>query len=240
MRARRYCSPRNRTDASGRRWKTHDGRVITQAAQRDVGDGRRAGIHARRRVGLDLRRQSNTSNAECVGWHVCKVGSHRSRALDSDCARSSNGSIGSLDARRRPRAGASPMDPIVSQYLSDHFLKQIRYWGILPQLRLCRGTGQRTGWRSGWAIGFRSSEQADPRPNLSEPRGRPRRLVADFVAAGTDQTWRLEKLGYQTPNSRRRPPPPAMSYARRHSTNELCPQGTGCGTPPNRAQGHGC
>ena len=49
-------------------------------AQRDVGDGRRARIHARRRGGWIFAAVEHW-NAECVGWHVCQVGS-RFAALD--------------------------------------------------------------------------------------------------------------------------------------------------------------
>ena len=64
-------------------------------------------------------------NAECVGWHVCKVGS-RFAALDP-IAQGLDRRYGSLDADVA-RGLALRMDH-GSQYLSDHFLKQIRYWG---------------------------------------------------------------------------------------------------------------
>ena len=67
-------------------------------------------------------------NAECVGWHVCKVGS-RFAALDP-IAQGLERLYGSLDADVA-RGLALRMDH-GSQYLSDHFLKQIRYWGIHP------------------------------------------------------------------------------------------------------------
>ena len=67
-------------------------------------------------------------NAECVGWHVCKVGS-RFAALEpvAQGLRRLYGSVEADVARGR----ALRMDH-GSQYLSDHFLNQLRYWGIHP------------------------------------------------------------------------------------------------------------
>ena len=67
-------------------------------------------------------------NAECVGWHVCKVGT-RFAALEP-IAQGLREMYGSVDADVA-RGLALRMDH-GSQYLSDHFLHQIRYWGIRP------------------------------------------------------------------------------------------------------------
>ena len=67
-------------------------------------------------------------NAECVGWHVCKVGS-RFAALEP-IAQGLRRIYGALDADSA-RGLALRMDH-GSQYLSDHFLNQIQYWGIRP------------------------------------------------------------------------------------------------------------
>ena len=71
-------------------------------------------------------------NAECVGWHVCKVGS-RFAALEP-IAQGLGRLYGSVEADVA-RGLALRMDH-GSQYLSDHFLNQLRYWGHPPQLRL--------------------------------------------------------------------------------------------------------
>ena len=101
MRAHGLLSPPPR--ASGRREDPrreghHPG------AQRDVGDGRRAGIHARRRVGLDLRGGRTLER----GVHgVARVQSREPlRGTRSDCARART-SLWLAGRRRRPRAGAS-------------------------------------------------------------------------------------------------------------------------------------
>ena len=65
-------------------------------------------------------------NAECVGWHVCKVG-NRFAALEP-VAQGLRRRYGSVEADVA-RGLALRMDH-GSQYLSDHFLNQLRYWGI--------------------------------------------------------------------------------------------------------------
>ena len=75
-------------------------------------------------------------NAECVGWHVCKVGS-RFAALEpvAQGLRRHHGSV-EADAAR----GLALRMDHSSQYLSDHFLNQVRY-GIRPSFRLARRAG---------------------------------------------------------------------------------------------------
>ena len=67
-------------------------------------------------------------NAECVGWHVCKVG-NRFAALEP-VAQGLRRYFGSVEADVA-RGLALRMDH-GSQYLSDHFLNQLRYCGIHP------------------------------------------------------------------------------------------------------------
>ena len=137
MRAHGLLSPhRGRQGAA----KTHDGRVITQAPNVMWGtDGVRV-------FTLDdgwgcIFAAVEHWNAECVGWHVCKVGS-RFAALDP-MAQGLERLYGSLDADVA-RGLALRMDH-GSQYLSDHFLKADPVLGDPPQLRLCRGTGNERG-----------------------------------------------------------------------------------------------
>jgi transposase InsO family protein len=67
-------------------------------------------------------------NAECVGWHVCKQGT-RFAALEpiSQGLISTLGSV-AADAGR----GLSLRMDHGTQYLSDHFQNQLKYWGISP------------------------------------------------------------------------------------------------------------
>ena len=71
---------------------------------------------------------SSNWNAECVGWHVCKRGD-RFAALQPI-------SMGLARLYASTSAGAARglalrMDH-GSQYLSDHFTNQIKFWGIQP------------------------------------------------------------------------------------------------------------
>ena len=63
-----------------------------------------------------------------MGWHVCKVG-NRFAALEP-VAQGLRRHYGSVEADVA-RGLALRMDH-GSQYLSDHFLNQLRYWGIHP------------------------------------------------------------------------------------------------------------
>ena len=124
MRAHGLLSPhRGRQGAA----KTHDGRVITQAPNVMWGTDGVRGFTLDDGWGWIFAAVEHW-NAECVGWHVCKVGS-RFAALDP-IAQGLERLYGSLDADVA-RGLALRMDH-GSQYLSDHFLKQIRYWGIHP------------------------------------------------------------------------------------------------------------
>ena len=154
-------------------------------------------------------------NAECVGWP--RVQSREPlRGTRSDCARART-SLWLAGRRRRPRAGASdgsresvPVRPLPQ---ADPVL------GDPPQLRLCRGTGnERCGGSGGIARSRSKRSTAEIFQNLEAVRA----AVADCVER-YNQTWRLEKLGYQTPDRSARG---VMSYARRHSTN-VCPGNRG-------------
>ena len=69
-------------------------------------------------------------NAECVGWHVCKVG-NRFAALEpvAQGLRRHDGSVEADVAR-----GLALRMDHGSQYLSDHVLNQLRSWGIHPSV----------------------------------------------------------------------------------------------------------
>ena len=73
-------------------------------------------------------------NAECVGWHVAKRGD-RFAALEpiSQGVQKILGSTGKGVAR-----GLSLRMDNGSQYLSDHFINQIRFWGIEPSFAFVR------------------------------------------------------------------------------------------------------
>ena len=186
MRAHGLLSPhRGRQGAA----KTHDGRVITQAPNVMWGtDGVRV-------FTLDdgwgwIFAAVEHWNAECVGWHVCKVGS-RFAALDP-IAQGLERLYGSLDADVA-RGLALRMDH-GSQYLSDHFLKQIRYWGIHPSFGFVEEP-ETNGVAERWN---RTLKEQAIHGRIFQNLEAVRAAVADFVER-YNQTWRLEKLGYHTP-----------------------------------------
>jgi len=186
MRAHGLLSPhRGRQGAA----KTHDGKVITQAPNVMWGtDGVRV-------FTLDdgwgwIFAAVEHWNAECVGWHVCKVGS-RFAALDP-IAQGLERLYGSLDADVA-RGLALRMDH-GSQYLSDHFLKQIRYWGIHPSFGFVEEP-ETNGVAERWN---RTLKEQAIHGRIFQNLEAVRATVADFVER-YNQTWRLEKLGYQTP-----------------------------------------
>ena len=129
-------------------------------------------------------------NAECVGWHVCKGGS-RFAALEP-IAQGLRRIYGALDADSA-QGLALRMDH-GSQYLSDHFLNQIRYWGIRPSYGFVEEP-ETNGVAERWNRTLK--EQAIHGrifQNLKEVRA----AVTAFVER-YNTTWRLEKLGYHTP-----------------------------------------
>ena len=129
-------------------------------------------------------------NGECVGWHVCKVGS-RFAALEpvAQGLRRRYGSVAADVAR-----GLALRMDHGSQYLSDHFLNQVRYWGIQPSFGFLEEP-ETNGVVERWNRTLK--EQAI--------YGRVFRNLADVHAAVAafvecyNRNWRLEKLAYRTP-----------------------------------------
>jgi len=129
-------------------------------------------------------------NAACVGWHVCKVGS-RFAALEP-IAQGLERIYGSVDVE--VARGLSLRRDHGSQYLSDHFQKQIRYWGITPSFGFVEEPET-----NGVAERFNRTlkEQAIHGrvfQNLEDVREAVSQFVEEYNAH-----WRLEKLGFKTP-----------------------------------------
>ena len=177
MRAHGLLSPhRGRQGAA----KTHDGRRHHPGAQRDVGDGRRAGIHARRRVGLDLRGSRTLERGVCG---VARVQSREPLAALDPIAQGLERLYGSLDADVA-RGLALRMDH-GTLYLQDHFRQANPVLGDPPQLRLCRGTGNERG---GGAVESHAQEQASTAESFRTSR--PSAPPWPTSWSGTT-TWRL-------------------------------------------------
>ena len=99
-----------------------------------------------------------------------------------------------------------------SQYLSDHFLNQLRYWGIHPSFSFVEEP-ETNGVVERWNRTLK--EQAvygRVFRNLAEVRA----AVAEFVER-YNQCWRLEKLAYRTPLEARE------QYELRHAAY-VCPR----------------
>lgn len=129
-------------------------------------------------------------NAECVGWHVCKTGD-RFAALEP-ISMGIDRIFGRVE--RDVARGLSLRMDHGTQYLSDHFVNQVRFWGIRPSFAFVEQPET-----NGVAERFNRTlrEQAlNGRifKNLDEVR----KAVAEFVER-YNQHWRLEKLDYLSP-----------------------------------------
>ena len=129
-------------------------------------------------------------NAECVGWHVTKRGD-RFAALEpiSQGLTSFYGSV-TADLARGLRLR---MDH-GSQYLSDHFVKQLKFWGIQPSFAFVEqpqtnGVAERFNRtlkeQAIYGTVFRNVEQV-------------RQAVGKFVRNYNAQ-WQIEKNGFRSP-----------------------------------------
>ena len=188
MRAHRLLSPhRGRQGAA----QAHDGFGHHPGAQRDVGDADGVRVFTLDDGTVWIFAAVEHWNAECVGWHVCKVGS-RFAALDP-IAQGLRRFYGSLDADVA-RGLALRMDH-GSQYLSDHFLTQLRYWGIHASFGFVEEP-ETNGVAERWNRTLK--EQTIHGRVFQTLETMSRAAVAEFVKR-YNQTWRLEKLAYQTP-----------------------------------------
>ena len=159
-------------------------------------------------------------NAECVGWHVCKRGD-RFAALQP-ISMGLAGLYGST-AAGAARGLALRMDH-GSQYLSDHFTNQIKFWGIQPSYAFVaepqtNGVAERFN---------RTLKEQIIHGRIYRNIAELRDAVRDFVELYNAQ-WIVEKNGYLSPGSS------SSGVARRdlnqaRRVRQTCVQGTGCAT----------
>jgi len=169
--------------------KEHTGKIITAAPNVMWGtDGTR--IFTQEEGWCWLFTAVEHWNAECVGWHVTKHGD-RFAALQplSMGIKARFGSVGAAAAR-----GLVLRMDNGSQYLSEHFQNQIKFWGIAPSFAFV----------------------AEPQTNGVTERfnrtikeqviyGRHYRTIEEVRAAVADfmdrynQLWLVEKLGFRSP-----------------------------------------
>lgn len=133
-------------------------------------------------------------NAECVGWHVSKHGD-RYAALEpiSQGLTSLYGSVAAEVAR-----GLLLRMDHGSQYLSDHFVNQVRFWGIKPCFAFVEQPQT-----NGVVERFNRTlkEQAiygKVLRNIEEVRRAVGKFVEDYNAE-----WRVEKNGFVSPRQAR-------------------------------------
>ncbi len=133
-------------------------------------------------------------NSECVGYHVCKKGT-RYEALQP-IAMGLTQLFGSVEAGVA-RGLELRMDH-GTQYLSDHFLNQLRFWGITPSFAFVEQPQT-----NGVAERFiRTLKEQIIHGRVFHTLEEVRQAVAAFVKR-YNQQWRVEKLGFLTPREAR-------------------------------------
>jgi len=129
-------------------------------------------------------------NAECVGFHVCKEGT-RYAALEPIAMGIKRifGEVASDTARGLLlRLDHGP------QYISEHFLNQVRFWGITPSFSFVaepqtNGVAERFN---------RTLKEQVFNGRIYKNLDEVRRAVAAFVERYNAE-WRVEKLGFKSP-----------------------------------------
>ena len=108
---------------------------------RHVGDRRRAGAHGGRRLGLDVR------GGRPLERGMCGVATCAKSATASPPSNPSRKACARCTARWRPMSPAGWRCGWTTGVSTcrDHFLNQIKYWGIRPSFGLRRGTRNQRG-----------------------------------------------------------------------------------------------
>lgn len=191
MREHQLLSPWRGRPATGPK---HDGKIVTEVPNQMWGtDGTK--IFTVEDGWVWLFTAIEHWNAECVGWHVAKVGS-RYAALEplSMAMKNIYGAVTANVAR-----GLALRMDHGTQYLSEHFLNQVRFWGIQPSFGFLQEPET-----NGVAERFNRTlkEQAiygRVFRNLEEVRT----AVAKFVNTYNEH-WLIQKLGHRSPVQARR------------------------------------
>ena len=129
-------------------------------------------------------------NAECVGWHVAKTGD-RFAALQplSMALKHRFGTVGAGAAR-----GLTLRMDNGSQYLSDHFQNQIKFWGIAPSFAFVsqpqtNGVAERFNKTLKEQVIYGRTYR-----NIEEVR-----IAVTAFMERYNQHWLVEKLGFRSP-----------------------------------------
>jgi transposase InsO family protein len=133
-------------------------------------------------------------NAECVGWHVCKKGD---RFAACEPIKMGLARLYGSTAAGAARGLSLRMDH-GTQYLSDHFTNQIKFWGIHPSYSfVAEPQGNGVVERFNRTLKEQVIHGRIYR-NLDELRD----AVRQFVGRYNDQ-WLVEKNGFLSPNQAR-------------------------------------
>jgi putative transposase len=170
--------------------KTHDGKIVTLAPNLMWGtDGTR--IFTLEEGWVWIFTAVEHWNAECVGWHVCKTGDRYAALQPLSMALSRlYGSVEKGIAR-----GLSLRMDHGSQYLSDHFQNQIKFWGIAPSFAFVaepqtNGVAERFN---------RTLKEQAIYGRVFRTVDDVRQAVKTFVALYNSE-WRVEKNGFRSPH----------------------------------------
>lgn len=133
-------------------------------------------------------------STECVGFHVCKEG-NRYAALEP-IAMGIQRIFGSV--RGGVARGLAVRHDHGTQYISDHFQQQLRFWGIAPSYAFV-GEPQTNGVAERF---IRTLKEQVVHGRLYRNLDELRLAVAAFVARYNAE-WLVEKLGFMSPNQAR-------------------------------------
>jgi transposase InsO family protein len=133
-------------------------------------------------------------HAECVGWHAVKIGD-RFAALEPIAQGLTEhfGGVGTQVAR-----GLALRFDHGTQYMSDHFLNQLKFWGIAPSPAFVaepqtNGVAERFN---------RTLKEQAIHGRVFRNLEQVRRAVGEFVDR-YNAHWRVEKLGFLSPREAR-------------------------------------
>jgi putative transposase len=171
----------------------HDGRITTDAPNVMWGtDGARVATVEDGYVWIFVAVEHWST--ECVGFHVCKEGT-RYAALEP-IAMGLQRIFGSthVDVAR----GLAVRHDHGTQYVSDHFQRQLRFWGIAPSYAFV-GEPQTNGVAERF---IRTMKEQVIHGRIYRNIEELRRAVAAFVERYNAQ-WLVEKLGFISPNQAR-------------------------------------
>lgn len=168
----------------------HDGRITTDAPNVMWGtDGAR--VLTAEEGWVWLFATVDHWNAECVGWHVCKYGTRFAAVEPISMALTTYyGGVGKQVAN-----GLKLRMDHGSQFLSDHYQKQIEYWGVKPSFAFVaqpetNGVAERFN---------RTFKEQIIHGRIHKNVAELRKAVRTFVKQYNEE-WLIEKNGFKSPS----------------------------------------